>query len=55
MYLFYFLTQKVYLRFKILFQTGDINIFALCGVFLVPRYVQLEINQKLPEINAAKY
>ena len=27
--------------FKILFQTGDINIFVLCGVFF-SRYVQLK-------------
>ena len=30
----------MYQIFKILFQTGDINIFVLCGVFF-SRYVQL--------------
>ena len=29
--------------FKTLFQTGDINIFVLCGVFF-SRYVQLKIS-----------
>ena len=29
--------------FKALFQTGDINIFVLCGVFF-SRYVQLKIS-----------
>ena len=30
----------MYQIFKILFQTGDINIFVLCGIFF-SRYVQL--------------
>ena len=43
--------------FKILFQTGDINVFVLRGVF-VSRYVQLKILllvEKLSTINVAKY
>ena len=31
----------MYQIFKILFQTGDINIFVLCGVFF-SRYIQLK-------------
>ena len=56
--------------FKILFQTGDINIFVLCGVFF-SRYIQLKSSlpnkkhqqlhlrhtlvEKLSKINVAKY
>ena len=56
--------------FKILFQTGDINIFVLRGVFF-SRYIQLKSSfsdekhnrlnlrntliQKLSKINVAKY
>ena len=41
MYLLYLSAQKVSQIFKTLFQTGDINIFVLRGVFL-SRYVQLK-------------
>ena len=34
-------SKRVSQIFKILFQTGDINIFVLCGVFY-SRYVQLK-------------
>ena len=39
--LLYLWAQKVSQIFKIVSQTGDINIFALCGVFFI-RYVQLK-------------
>ena len=63
-------SKSVLQIFKILFQTGDINIFALRGVFF-RRYVQLKIFfsdektsavkfkhtlvEKLLEIHVAKY
>ena len=34
-------SKSVFRILKILFQTGDINIFVLCGVFF-SRYVQLK-------------
>ena len=39
--------------FKILFQTGDINIFVLCGVFF-SRYVQLKTSLLTEKISAVK-
>ena len=44
--------------FKILFQTGDINIFVLCGVFFcrhVPLKSETYLVEKLSKINVAKY
>ena len=41
LYFYILWAQKVSQIFKILFQTGDINIFVLCGVFF-SRYVQLK-------------
>ena len=38
-------SKNMSLIFKILFQTGDINIFVLCGVFF-SRYVQLKRQKK---------
>ena len=40
--------------FKILFQTGDINIFVLRGVF-VSRYIQLESSFSDEKTLAVKY
>ena len=70
MYFYIDVLKKVSQIFKILFQTGDINIFYLRGVFF-SRYVQLKsyfsdkkrsslnlrytLVQKLSKINVAKY
>ena len=50
-------SKKVSQIFKILFQTGDINIFILRGVFF-SRYVQLKSsfsNEKAAEVSVTKY
>ena len=58
LYFYLYEVKSMFQIFKILFQTGDINIFVLCGVFFcrhVPLKSETYLVEKLSKINVAKY